>query len=142
MWRKKKWIIITGVASALILLAGIIGGAAYAQSSATTATDEAAKTTLMARVATILGIDQQKVEDAFAQAQKEMRDEALTSRLKNLLEAGEITQAQADQYQQWWQSRPEVPEGLGLGGGGRFHGGMSFGANVTTASPAATTATN
>ena len=140
MWRKKKWIIITVAVAALILMAGVIGGAAYAQSSATT--DETARTTLMARVATILGTDQQKLEDAFAQAQKEIRDEALTGQLKNLVEAGEITQAQADQYLQWWQSRPEVPEGLGLERGGRFHGGMPFRMNVTTAYPAATSATN
>lgn len=39
-----------------------------------------------------------------------MRDEALDNRLKCLVEKGKITQEQADQYKQWWQSRPDMEQ--------------------------------
>lgn len=131
MLRKRKWFIAIVVAVTVLLVAGVAGGVALAQ---TGDTGNGPGKTLMARVATILGIDQQKLEDAFAQAQKEMRDEALDSYLKGLVDQGKITPAQADQYKQWWQSRPAVPPGLegkgrmGPGGGGfRFPGGFRGG---------------
>ena len=45
---------------------------------------------------TPLGIDQQKVEDAFTQARSEMKNEALDNYLKGLVEKGMITQEEAD----------------------------------------------
>lgn len=126
MWRKRKWIIVAVVAAVVILTAGIIGGVAYAQ---TTSTPESTQTTpgktFLARVAEILGIDQQKLEDAVAQAKKEMQDEALNQRLQALVEKGKITQEQADQYKQWWESRPsDFPAGLGIRGFKGFRGGF------------------
>jgi hypothetical protein len=106
MWRKRKWII-AAVLAVVILLAGSIGSVALAQ---TGSTSDGSGKTLLARVAAILGIDQQKLEEAFAQAQKEMRDEALDNQLKGLVEKGNITQEQADQYKQWWQSRPDMEQ--------------------------------
>jgi hypothetical protein len=74
-----------------------------------------------------VAIDPQQLKDAFAQAQKEMQDEALQSWLQKLVNEGKITQDQADQYLQWWQSRPdiELPElgGHGHGGGMMWGGG-------------------
>ena len=87
MWRRKKFIIIGLLAT--VLLVGSIGGVALAQ---TENGDASQPTTLLARVAEILGIDQQKLEDAFAQAQSEMRDEALDSRLQKLVDEGKITE--------------------------------------------------
>lgn len=125
MWRKRKWVIAI-VLAVVVLLVGSLGSVALAQTGGST--DTAGKT-LLSRVAAILGIDQQKVEDAFAQAQKEMRDEALDNQLKGLVEKGKMTQEQADQYKQWLQSRPDIP-GLdsrgykGLPGG--FYGPKNF----------------
>jgi hypothetical protein len=120
MGSKKKWIIISILTAAVILASGIIAGAAYAASG--TSADTAGKT-LAARVATILGIDQSKVEAAFTQAQKDMQTEALDNQLKNLISAGKITQAQGDQYKAWVQSRPALPSGFGLEGDMRMPGG-------------------
>ncbi len=117
--KRRKWMIIAIVAATVILLAGVIGGVAYAQTATTGGT---AGKTLMARVATIMGVDQAKLENAFKQAQKEMQDEALSARLKNLVDQGELTQQQADQYKQWAKSRPDIPQ-LGPGGPG-FKGGF------------------
>lgn len=121
--RNKKWVIVA-VLVAAVVLAGSIGGVALAQTGTTGNTDTGK--TLLARVATILGIDQQKVEDAFAQAQREVRDEALDARLKALVEAGKITQEQANQYKTWMQSKPDVPAGFGMMGPRGFKGMGGF----------------
>lgn len=82
--------------------------------------------TLIARVAAILGIDQTKLEDAFTQAQKEMRDEALTNYLDQLVKDGKITQEQADQYKSWLDQKPagldQLGPGFEFGGRGRGFG--------------------
>jgi hypothetical protein len=115
MWFRRKIILIPlGIA---VLLAGSIAGIAFAQDS----TDSSGNT-LFARVATILGIDQTKLEDAFAQVQKEMRNEALTDYLDKLVEEGKITQSEADQYGSWWDSKPDALDKLAPGFGGRGGG--------------------
>jgi len=67
-------------------------------------------------------IDPKALQDAFAQARIEMRDEVLQNRLQNLVEQGEITQDEADQYLEWWQARPDVVAGFGFRGHGKFRG--------------------
>lgn len=71
-------------------------------------------------------LNPEDLKDAFAQAQNEMRDEALESRLQNLVEQVKITQEEADQYLEWWESKPDT-ESFGpfrLQGGQGFCGGM------------------
>ena len=80
------------------------------------------QTSLFARVATILGIQEQALKDAFTKAQREIQMEALTERLKKQVEQGKITQQQADQYLQWWQARPDSLPGHPWALGGRFGG--------------------
>ncbi len=64
-------------------------------------------------------IDSEQLRDALDQAQGELRDEALETRLQNLVDEGKITQEEADQYLEWWQSRPDIEVPLpGLGGPG------------------------
>lgn len=116
MWRSKK-VIIVAVLGALVL-AGSIGGVVYAQTSnslpgkallAQTGNTTSNKT-ILARVAKILGIDQQKVADAFTQARTEAQTESLDNYLNNLVAQGKITRAQADQYKSWLQSRPDMTQ--------------------------------
>lgn len=104
--RKKKFII-AGIIAAVVIIIGGSVSVALAQSGGTTAGDNQTNP-LFSRVAAILGIDEQKLEDAFAQAHRELRDEASQKRLQSLVDEGKITQEQADQYQQWWQARPDV----------------------------------
>lgn len=101
MWRSKKFIV--AVLAAAVLLVGGIAGVALAQ---TGDANNSSEKTLLGRVASILGIDQQKLEDAFTQARTEMQDEAL----QKLVDEGKITQQQADQYKQWLQSRPNMDQ--------------------------------
>jgi len=100
--RRSKKLIIAGVL-AVVVLVGSITGLALAQ---TGSTDTTSSKTLLARVAAILGIDQQKVENAFTQAQSEMRDEAL----QKMVEEGKITQEQADKYKAWLKARPDMTQ--------------------------------
>jgi len=105
MWKSKKFIFIAVLA--VLVLVGSLAGVAFAQ---TGSASEGSGKTLSARVAAILGIDQQKVENAFAQAQSEMREEALDNYLKSLVDQGKITQAQADQYKAWLKARPDMAQ--------------------------------
>ncbi|MDA1189497.1 MAG: hypothetical protein O2854_07475 [Chloroflexi bacterium] len=82
------------------------------------------------RVASILGVDQAQVQAAMEQAQEEMRAEAeaakleaLRTRLDALVEAGQITQAEADEYYTWIEARPDNVPGIGGGRHGRGHRG-------------------
>ena len=119
MWRRKKFIIVA-VLAATVLLVGGISTVAFAETGSTDNTTSGK--TLLARVATILGIDQQTVENAFTQAQSEIRAEALDKYLQKLVGEGKITQAQAEQYKAWWQAMPDIPVGLGSQGHGGFRG--------------------
>jgi hypothetical protein len=126
MIRKKKWIIITVLLATLVVLVGVVGGMAFAatgtSNTANTTANDPAKI-LYAKVATILGIDQTKLEAAFNQAQTQLRDEQLTTQLKNMVDQSIITQAQADAYLKWWQSRPDVASQIGFGGRPGISGG-------------------
>ncbi len=135
MWKKKKFVVI-GVIVGVALLAGVAGVAlAQTNNNASGATQPKS---FAARVAAILGIDQQKVEDAFIQARRQMADEAVDARLKALVDSGKITQQQADQYKSWWESRPDgVLPGIGPGvkPGARGFGGMRWCLPPTTQTP-------
>jgi hypothetical protein len=121
MWPRKRLILVAVLAA--LVLAGVVAGIAFAQTGSSV--DSSGKS-LLARVATILGIDQQKVEDAFNQAQRDMQSEALDTYLKGLVDKGTITQQQADQYKTWWQSRPDMPAESGFRGPGGFGGRGGF----------------
>ena len=122
--KRSRKLVVVGVVAAAVLLAGTIGGVVLAQSNGATG---GSGNTLLARVATILGIDQQKLQDAFTQAEKDMRQEALSNRLKSLVDQGKITQDQADQWKTWLDSKPDMPSGLGGLGQGKFRGHRIFG---------------
>jgi hypothetical protein len=113
MWRNKKVILLAALATALLI--GSIAGVTLAQ---TGSSDESQPDTqygaFLEKVSEIyqentgVAIDVQQLKTAFAQAQTEMQNEALQSWLQNLVSEGKITQEQADQYLQWWQSRPDT----------------------------------
>lgn len=105
MWRKKKLILIALLAALVVIS---IGGVAIAQAAEGASGNTTQPKTVIARVAEILGIDQKKVESAFEQAKKDAELDAVKARLKALVEAGKITQAQADAYLKWWQSKPDM----------------------------------
>ncbi|MFC1948024.1 hypothetical protein ACFLXY_08925 [Chloroflexota bacterium] len=104
MWRKRKFIIM--LLGAILIIAASIGGVAMAQESE----EDSQPDSLLGRVAKILGIDQQTVEDAFEQAQAEMHEEALDRYLQNLVDEGIISEEKAAEYKAWLESRPDIKE--------------------------------
>jgi len=63
---------------------------------------------LAVRVAEILGLDQQKVVTTFHQVHRESIDEMHKDGLDNLIKEGVLTKEQADQYFQWYLTRPDT----------------------------------
>ena len=124
---KKSWVFIAAIVGLLTI--GTTGGVILAQED--TADDGSPLKGLVSRVAAILGIDEGDVQAAFDQAQEEMRDEALERKLAALVEQGRLTEEQADEYREWYQSRPEgIAPGMSFGkrgGHGFFGRGMRLG---------------
>ena len=137
MW-KRKWFIPVVVVSVL-LIGGIVGGVVVAagSDSSSDAEDQSQTTdryqALLDRACAIyeektgVAIDSEQLKDALDQARSEIQEEALESWLQDLVDEGKITQEEADQYLEWWQSRPDIELPLpGLGGHGHG-GGMMWG---------------
>ena len=124
MWRSKKLII--GAVLAAVIVAGSIGGVVVAADNGDDIQPEAKYEALLDRVCEIyqektgVAIDSQVLKDSFAQSQNELRIDALKNYLQNLVEQDKITKAQADEYLEWQQARPEVPFGGGFRGRGVF----------------------
>ena len=127
MWRSKKFIIIALLAA--VVLVGSIGGIAFAQTE--TGDDShpgAVFGALWDRVSEIYKdntgdeIDAVALKDALAQARNEMRTEAREDHLAKMIENGVIDESQAQELQDWWESKPDMPDGFGFGGRGGFHG--------------------
>jgi hypothetical protein len=75
-------------------------------------------------MASILGLEESRVQDAYNQAVKESRSEALQQRLDQMVQNGRLTKEQADQYRTWLKQRPDVPLPMpGISGG---HGMRGF----------------
>jgi hypothetical protein len=137
MWRRKKLTIV--VLLTVVVLVGSIGGVVLAQTENGDERQPGARNgALLDKVYEIYNaanpenpIDREALEAAFAQAKGEMRDEARQSYLQRLVEGGRITQLEADQYEEWWQARPDTQLSRRLGrlGGHGFGGrrGHRFG---------------
>ena len=118
---KKRWILVP-VAIAMMAIGVLTTGAVLAH---TTGTDgDSAVGSFASRVASILGIeDASQVQDAMDQARRELKDEAIQSKLNTMVEEGRIAQEQADAYFEWYRSRPNDFPGFGPRRGfGRPHG--------------------
>ncbi len=102
---------------AAIGTAGLVAltGATFAQTEG-----ETPGTGVRDRVAEILGIAPEELQDAVQQARGEHRDEQLADRLASAVEEGVITQAEADEVTSWLEAMPEALDGA-MGYGGR-HG--------------------
>lgn len=129
---KRRWLVVSLLVGVLSL--AVAGGTILAQS------DEDGEGSLIksfaARVATILGLDEDTVQDAFDQANREMHDEGLEQKLDQMVEEGLISPEDKDAQLDWYKSRPDsiVPGFPGMKGHG-FRGrgpsrGMWFGGDM------------
>ena len=103
--RKKYWFI--GLVALMAAVIGLGSATVLAQES----DGETSRLGIIARVANILGLEEQQVQDAFDQARQELRDEQFEEmvgqRLDALVESGRITQEQADELREWYAERPD-----------------------------------
>ena len=97
MTRKRR--LIVGILVATIALGGVLVGSISADDEVTVSP----RANLMARVAQILGIDQEDVENAFQQALTEQRD----ARLQDLVDQGVLTEEQVAEWKAWCAARPD-----------------------------------
>ena len=95
--------LVVGLAAAIVVVLGVAGGTVLAQS----ADEDGEKKSFADRVAEILGLDTDTVEDALKQARSEMQEERTDAWLDKAVEAEKITQEEADAYSDWLDDRPE-----------------------------------
>jgi hypothetical protein len=131
---KRKWLI--PVVLSLVVIGGITGGmiaAADNSSGSAVAQNQTADRyqALLDKACTIyqdntgVAIDSEQLKAALRQAQSELQEQALENRLQDLVNEDKITQGEADQYLEWWESRPDIQAALpGLGGIGPGRGMM------------------
>jgi hypothetical protein len=106
-----------------LLGAGIIGGTVLATGGDGNGSGPGG---LISRVASILGLEEQQIQDAFDEARREIQDERLEEKLAKTVEDGHLTQEQADELRNWYETRPDnLLRGFGFGGlspriGGNF----------------------
>ncbi len=110
---KRKKLIILGIVLAVVVLVGATAGIALAQADnnkVVTSPGVSAvggfSDNLTARIAKILGIDQSKLDAAIKQATTDLEKQRLDDYLNKLVQAGKITQDQANQYETWLNSNP------------------------------------
>ena len=123
MRRSKKFIV--AVVLATVVLVGGVGGAVLAQNGNEGENQpQSQRVVLLDRVCAIyeentgVAIDSEELQKAFNKAQDEMRAAAMEARLAKMVENGVIDEAQAQELQEWWESRPDVPIRFGFMGPG------------------------
>lgn len=116
------------LALAVVLLLGAVGvGAAFADDPPSTSTNY--HDVFLSKLASILGIDEQKLTDAFTQARTEMIDQPVQD--------GRITQERADWMKQNLKDGSWGSGAMGMKRGGKMGGRMGgqFGPWVSAPAP-------
>jgi prophage tail gpP-like protein len=135
MWKNQKVVLLSAVVVA-VLISSVVAGVTFAQDGGGGGAQPGNNTVLIDKVCTTyqentgVALDADELKAAYTQAQTEMQTEALQSRLQDLVTQGKMTQEQADQYLQWWNSKPDmgIPlPGLCGGGGDMMMGGRGHG---------------
>jgi hypothetical protein len=110
--RKRTKFLVVAIVALTALAVGLTTTVLAQDSSSDQNGDNSPQQTFTSKVASILGLEEEQVANAFNQACQEMRDEALEQRLQKAVENGCLTEEEADQILQWWQDRPETLENL------------------------------
>jgi CO dehydrogenase/acetyl-CoA synthase alpha subunit len=67
---------------------------------------------LLAKVAELLGMTTEELNEVFEQAQQELKDEVIIEYIKKAAENGIITPEEAEEIIEWWKARPEAVDRL------------------------------
>ena len=109
-----------GLAAVAIMASGIAAGVAWTQVAH--AQEETAAKGFAARLATILGLEDDVVQDAFKEARSDIQDERFQAKMDRLVESERITQDEADAAIEWYEERPEGINASRRGSGSGFDG--------------------
>lgn len=108
---KRRWIVTAAVVGLLIV--GVTGGTLMAQQAGDDDGEAAETKSFAARVAEVLGLDTETVEDAFGQAKRNVFEERVRKMLDADVEEGLIDQAKVDEIMEWLAERPDgIPSWL------------------------------
>lgn len=107
---RKRWLFIPLLL--VVVALAVTGGTVLAQDQPSDETTPP-KATFISRLAQNLGLDEATVRDAVQQTVREMEDERVKHRLDRLVEAGRLTQEEADEIYAWFQARPDAVVGHG-----------------------------
>ena len=120
----KRLGVFLGIAAvSVVAVVGVFAGVIVAQSD-----DEGGgKGSFAERVASILGLGTEEVENAFTRARDEMMDERLDGYLVKLVDDGRLTQEEVDAILAWRDAMPNVE--LMMSGKGRW-GSRGFGRSL------------
>ena len=123
--KKRLSIFLIGTAVAVVAVVGAFAGLAAAQSN----DDDGNSQTFVERVAAVLGIESDDLESAMQQVKEEIRSERRDAKFSELVEAGTLTQEEADAIKDWQDSKPEIEFSFGEedGDGKRGWGRKGFG---------------
>ncbi len=131
---KRRTKVLLVVVAGLLVIAGIFGATAAFADNSTSGNGTTPAADLMQKIAdnyqAITGqtLDTTALQQAFQQAQTQIQQDNLKTFLDKLVTDGVITQDQTDQYLEWFNSRPDVPQLNGNGGFfGRLFGPRGFG---------------
>ena len=109
-----------GLAALAIMASGIAAGVAWTQVAH--AQEETTAKGFAARLATILGLEDDVVQDAFKEARSDIQDERFQAKMDRLVESERITQDEADAAIEWYEERPEGINASRRGSGSGFYG--------------------
>ncbi len=123
--KKRLSIFLIGTAVSVVAVVGAFAGLAAAQSN----DDDGASQTFVERVAAVLGIESDDLESAMQQVKEEIQTERQDAKFSELVEAGTLTQEEADAIKEWQDSKPEIAFNFGDedGNGKRGWGRKGFG---------------
>lgn len=106
---RRRWLLVP--LFLVVAVVAVAGGTVLAQEEP--ADESTPQTTFISRLAANLGLDEATVQDAVQQTVRETRDEHMKQRLDTLVEAGRLTQGEADEIYTWFQDRPDTLLGHG-----------------------------
>jgi len=103
--RKHRKLMVIGVLASLAVLTLALGATALASSGDK---DSRPHDAFITRVSEILGLEEGQLSEATEQAKEEMREYAQVERLAEAVDAGVITQEEADEISAWFDAKPEA----------------------------------
>ena len=109
-----------GLAAVAILVSGITAGVAWTRVAH--AEEGTTAKSFAARLATILELEEDVVQNAFKEARRDIQDERFQTRMDRLLESERITQDEADAAIEWYEERPEGINTSRRGSNSGFYG--------------------